>query len=142
MIRSVFLVVLLGFVTGLVGPGLAQDTGPAPDSARSWYEDAWTHIVSKNGVHFAYLFYSEADNENNGVVLRLRNENDWTARYAFTVIFRAPDAEATAYAQGTLQPGQMKTGDRDGLFWIPFRDGQRIAEVGLRGIDVSPLEDG
>lgn len=141
MIRSVVLFALL------LAPAIpsesvrGQGSRATADSAQSWYEGAWTHIVSRNGVHFAYVFYSEADNENNGVVLRLRNENDWAARYAFTIIFRTPDAEASAFAQGTLQPGQMKTGEGAGLFWIPFRDGRRIAEVGLRNIEVSPMDD-
>lgn len=133
------LIVLL--VSVLVTEARAQDsTRRNPDSTAAWYDDAWTHIVTKHGVHFGYLFYSNADNENNGVVLRLQNGRDEAVRYAFTILFRGPEAEATARTEGTLQPGQMKTGDEDGLFWIPFSDGKRVGEVGLRGIDVTPLD--
>jgi hypothetical protein len=36
----------------------------------------------------------------------------------------------------------MKTGENDGLFWIPFRDGRSIGEVGLRGFDIEPIRSG
>ena len=118
----------------------AQDSDRAPeDTSSAWHEDAWTPIVTKGGVEFTYLFYSKADNENNGVVIRLRNENETAVRYAFTIIFRGPAGKATAHADGDLGPGETKTGEQDGLFWIPFKDGRRIGEVGLRGIDVTPL---
>lgn len=119
----------------------AQDSTRTPaDTTEPWYETAWTPIVERNGVEIAYLFYAEADNENNGVVLRLRNRNEYPVRYAFTVIFRAPQAEATARAEGHLGPGEMKTGENDGLFWIPFEEtGHSVGEIGLRGIQVVRL---
>jgi hypothetical protein len=142
MIRSLAFVVLL-VLTAALGPVQAQNsTAAPPDTARAWYETAWTPIVVRNGVQIAYLFYSEADNKNDGVVLRLRNRNDYPVRYAFTVIFRGPGAEATARAEGTLQAGEMKTGENDGLFWIPFKEqGQSVGEIGLRGIRVVRTED-
>ncbi len=142
MLRSTAALVLL--LLGGLRPAQAQ-TSPseaAPDSTEPWHEDAWTHIVTKGGVQFAYLFYRKADNVNNGVVIRLRNTNDTTVRYAFTIIFRGPEGEATAQANGRLRPGEMKTGEEDGLFWVPFKDGRRVGEVGLRGIDVTPGSDG
>jgi hypothetical protein len=133
---------LLALALGGIGGASAQDSTRAPtDTTDPWYDTAWTHIVEKQGVHFGYIFYSHADNENNGVVLRLQNQNDRPVRYDFTVIFRGPAGEATARANGRLGPGEMKTGDKDGLFWIPFRDGRRVGEVGLRGIDIVPLAD-
>lgn len=129
-------------VSGWGGAVWAQDTaGATPDSTEAWYEDAWTPIVERDGVQFSYIFYSNADNRNNGVVIRLRNENDMPVRYGFTVIFRGPKGEATAQAEGTLGPGETKTGEKDGLFWIPFRDGRSIGEVGLRGIDVTAIPE-
>jgi hypothetical protein len=132
------------FLLGVgVGPVQAQDsTAAPPDTTQPWYETAWTPIVVRNGVQIAYLFYTEADNKNDGVVLRLRNQNDYPVRYAFTVIFRGPEAEATAEARGTLQAGEMKTGENDGLFWIPFREkGYSVGEIGLRGINVERIEE-
>jgi hypothetical protein len=87
-------------------------------------------------VAVSYIFYEKADNQNNGVVLRLQNENAHPVRYAFRVVFRADGAERTATAEGRLQAGQMRTGDEDGLFWIPFQDGRTIIQVGLRGFYV------
>jgi hypothetical protein len=138
MLRIALLVIAVGLLPlGTVG---AQDSSrTAPDSTEPWHEGAWTHIVTADGVQFAYIFYSKADNENNGVVIRLRNENNTAVRYGFTIIFRGPEGEATAQAEGRLGPGEMKTGEPDGLFWIPFTDGRRVGEVGLRGIDVTPL---
>jgi len=142
MVRLVALVLVL--VPGGLGTGsaLAQDSTRAPaDTTDPWHDTAWTPIVEKRSVHFGYIFYSHADNENNGVVLRLQNQNDRPVRYDFTVIFRGPSGQATARATGRLGPGEMKTGDKDGLFWIPFRDGRRVGQVGLRGIDIVPLAE-
>jgi hypothetical protein len=96
--------------------------------------------VEREGLAFSYIFYSKADNENNGLVLRLHNRNDHAVRYDFTVIFRGPRGEATAQVEGTLEAGERKTGDNDGLFWIPFEDGRSIGEVGLRGIDIERIQ--
>lgn len=123
-----------------VGSAQAQDsTAAAPDSTRPWHQDAWTPIVTQEGVRIGYIFYSKADTRNNGVVLRLQNGNHYPVRYAFTIIFRGPKGKATARAEGTLQPGEMKTGEKDRLFWVPFKDGRRIGEVGLRGVEVTRL---
>ncbi len=120
----------------------ASDTSGTP----SWHEEAWTEITTHRGVRFTYIFYSRADTRNNGVVIRLENRNAHPVRYAFTVIFRTPTAERTAQARGSLDAGAMKTGEKDGLFWIPFREeGQTIGEIGLRGIRivrVSPQASG
>lgn len=143
MYRLIVPVVLALFLTdgGLQRVRAQDSTQASSDTSRVWYEDAWTPIVTKGGVQFDYLFYRKADSENNGVVIRLQNENDVAVRYAFTVIFRGPEGSATARADGQLQPGEMETGEPAGLFWIPFTDGRRIAEVGLRGIEVIPVQD-
>lgn len=141
--RLLGLIFLLLAGSGAVERGLvwAQDSTTAPvDTAQAWYDGAWTPIVERDGVQFAYIFYGKADNENNGVVVRLRNRNDHAVRYVFTIIFRATGAEATARAEGHLEAGEMKTGEEDGLFWIPFTDDTRIREVGLRGITVTEVD--
>jgi len=137
-------VIVLLLAVALAGAGVsaAQDSSRVPsDTTEAWYNTAWTPIVKKQGVQIGYIFYGEADNENNGVVLRLDNENDYAVRYDFTVIFRGPAGQTTAQATGRLGPGQMKTGEKDSLFWIPFRDGRRVGRVGLRGIDITPRPD-
>lgn len=116
---------------------------PAQAQDGHWSDDAWTPIIEHRGVAFSYIFYSEADNTNNGVVVRLRNENDHAVRYRFDIVFRTGRGdERTEQVEGTLEAHQVKTGDNDGLFWIPFADGRAIGEIGLRGYEVEPLRDG
>jgi hypothetical protein len=135
---------ILLFLVVLSGRSVcAQDsTAASPDTTRSWQEAAWTPIVEREGLAISFIFYSEAENRNDGVVVRLRNENDYPVRYAFTIIFRGPEAEATAPVQGTLTPGEMQTGSDSGLFWVPFEDEQSIGEVGLRNLRVTRLPIG
>lgn len=110
---------------------------------RRWSDEVWKPIITHEGVAFSFIFYSEADNVNNGVVVRLHNQNDYPIRYRFRIVFRTwRGAEHFERADGTLQAGQMKTGENDGLFWIPFRDGRSIGEVGLRGFDIEPIRSG
>jgi len=119
----------------LIGAAHAQE-----QQERRWSDEVWKPIITHNGVAFAYIFYSEADNVNNGVVVRLHNQNAYPIRYAFRVVFRTwRGEEHVERAAGTLQAGQMKTGEHDGLFWIPFRDGRSVGEVGLRGYTIEPI---
>lgn len=127
---------------GPPSPAWAQDSTRTPaDTTKPWFDTAWTPIVETEGVQFGYIFYSKADNHNNGVVIRLQNQNERPVRYAFTIIFRGPSGQATARAEGRLAPGEMKTGEKDGLFWIPFTDGRTVGEVGLRGIEITPFPE-
>ena len=132
--------VLIGIaavVLGALQGSLGQPTEAPRDSSGAWHEDAWTPILKENGLQISYIYYPEADNEHDGVVLRLVNDLSVPLRYAFTLIFRAPEAETTVPVRGRLAPGQMKTGESAGLFWIPFKESDRtIGEIGLRGLDV------
>lgn len=115
---------------------------PRADTVDAWHEDAWTTIVEETGLKISYIYYPEADNENNGVVLRLENEGETPLRYVFTLVFRAPEADTSTIVRGELQPGKVKTGSASGLFWIPFEGtGYEIAEIGLRGLEVRPEPD-
>lgn len=135
MMRVGALALAFVFLTvGGNGTALAQD--------RHWSDEAWNPIVEEQGVTFDYIFYREADNHNNGVVVRLHNTNDAPVRYEFRIVFRASGNERVERASGELDAGTMKTGDEDGLFWIPFPDGQRINEVGLRGYRVEIVDSG
>lgn len=118
---------------------LAQPTDPPPDSSEAWHEDAWNPILQQDGLHISYLYYPDADNKHDGIVLRLANDAEEPLRYAFTLVFRAPEAETDVSVQGRLEPGEMRTGEEAGLFWIPFRDSDRnIGEIGLRGLEIDP----
>ena len=100
-------------------------------------EWAWKPLITHEGVEFKYIFYDEADSENGGVVVLLINHNDYKIYYEFKIIFRAGEDEVVEHVVGVLEAGQAKTGDADGLFWIPFPDGRTIAEVGLRGYKIT-----
>lgn len=139
-LRTLIGLALLGLVP--ISAAVGQAPGTPPDSSEPWHEDAWTPVVTQNGVGIAYIYYPRADNEHDGIVLRLRNETEGPVRYAFTLVFRAPDAETTAGVQGRLHPGQTKTGDNAGLFWVPFKGQDRsIGEIGLRGLEIVPLKE-
>jgi hypothetical protein len=129
-------------VLGLLSPSMSLGQAPLPssDTSRAWHDDAWTPIVEQEGLQVSYIYYPEADTEHDGVVLRLINENESPVRYSFTLIFRAPTADTTATVDGRLGPGEMKTGDAAGLFWVPFRNEDRsLGEIGLRGLSVARL---
>ena len=114
--------------------GLCATDAPA-QSAVAW---AWRPLIEHEGVTFQYIFYSEADGKNNGVVLMLTNNNAYPVIYRFKIVFRSDDEEEIRAVSGDLNPGQSKTGEHDGLFWIPFVDGRSISEIGLRGYRVAP----
>jgi len=127
---------------GSVSVGLAQDPSVPSDTAAAWHEDAWIPITEQTGLQVSYIYYPDADNEHDGIVLRLINENEVAVRYAFTLVFRAPTADTSVAVRGRLGPGAMKTGDDAGLFWVPFRDEDRsLGEIGLRGLSVTRIRD-
>lgn len=127
-LRSLFAGIVLVLVS--LQPALAQAPVDGP----------WKEIIRQEGVAFSYLYYREADNTNGGIVVRLVNTNDYAVDYRFKIIFRADGDEHIEQVEGELEAGQVKTGDSDGLFWIPFEDGRGIGEVGLRGYKVTPRE--
>lgn len=103
--------------------------------ANAW---AWRPLMEHEGVTFQYIFYSEADGKNNGIVLMLTNTNAYPVTYHFKIVFRSDDQDAVREVSGHLDAGQSKTGEHDGLFWIPFVDGRSINEIGLRGYRITP----
>jgi hypothetical protein len=106
-----------------------------PTTATDW---AWTPIIKHEGLDISFIFYSRADSRNNGVVIKLANENEYAIDYRFKVIFRSDDDVRVEEVEGTLNAGEARTGDASGLFWVPFPDGRSISEVGLRGYRVTP----
>ncbi len=103
-------------------------------------ERAFKPIVEKGGLSVKYVLYQKADGARNGVVIFLRNTNDFAISYRFSAVFRSEDEEKTGFAEGHLGPCEAKTGDRDGLFWIPFDDDRPIVEIGVRGLVVESRE--
>lgn len=132
--RVIFASFLMLFAA--VGVVRAQEPVPTPtEFAGKW---AWKPILTHEGVTFSYIFYSEADSENNGVVLMLQNVNTHAVDYAFKVLLRSEDDELFVdEVTGNLKAQEAKTGSKDGLFWIPFTDGRSVAAVGLRGYKIT-----
>ena len=117
---------------------ISQATSP---EAGAWQEEAWNEIAVVHGVQFAYLHHIEADNMNDGVVVRLHNRSDCPATADFDVIFRAASRsgagrERVVEESYRLAPAERKIGENGGLFYIPFPEGNSSAEVGLRGVSV------
>jgi len=114
-----------------------DSTGTGEGETRpAWHEAAWNNIAVIDGVRFSYIYYAAADHVNDGVVVKLESRRQSAVNVAFTIIFRSPGAEVTDRFSTILRPGEMKTGENDGLYWIPFGRGESIGEVGLRGVDV------
>ena len=100
---------------------------------------AWTELANTDSLNIEFLFYSEADNYNNGVVLKLRNDNPEKIRYNFELIFRSANEDSSITVDGFLTAGETKAGSNDSLFWIPYKDKRQIHEVGITKIRVIKL---
>lgn len=125
--------------SGMVLPIAAPDTNKVLDgTSGDW---AWRSFVELEGVAFDYLYYSEQRSTVDGVVLKLHNTNDHAIRYRFRVVVRTLADEYEHPASGTLAPGETVTGDADGLYFtVAARE--MIAEIGLRGYRIVPVEAG
>ena len=99
-------------------------------------------IVEKEGLGIYFLFYNEGNGiEHNGVVIYLKNENNYPVTYSFVLIFRADQTEKQQEVKGILKAGERKTGSNEGLYFIPFADKRSISEVGVTKIRViKPVE--
>ena len=102
---------------------------------------AWKPVVEQAGLSIKYIHYPKANGQNGGVVALLHNMNPHGIRYEFTLVFRAQESEAFERVEGVLGPGEAKTGDSDGLFWIPFTDDRSISEIGISGLKILPDPD-
>ena len=105
-------------------------------------ESPMKKIVEKEGLGIYFLFYSEGNGiEHNGVVIYLKNENNYPVEYSFVVIFRAEESEKEQEVKGMLKAGERKTGSNEGLYFIPFADKRSISEVGVTKIRVTKPEE-
>ena len=103
-------------------------------------EEAWKPLLEHEGLQFLYIYYSKANTKDDGVVIMLQNLNEYCIRYRFTIIFESQEGSASADAEGTLAPMEMRTGETDGLYWIPFDDGRYIGAIGLRNYAVDRID--
>lgn len=102
-------------------------------------EEAWKTLFEHEGLRFRYIFYPKANTNDDGVVVMLQNLNEHCVSYRFTLIFESPEGSTSADAEGTLASLEMKTGDAEGLFWVPFNDGRSIGAIGLRNYAVDRI---
>ncbi len=102
---------------------------------------AWTPITRVEDVAFLYILYRKADTENNGVVLKLVNWNDYPVRYRFVVVFKSGRDEYEELVTGRIGAKTLVTGDELGLFFIPFKDGRSIGEIGLKGYRITKIAE-
>ena len=100
-------------------------------------KDYWKPLIEKEGLSVSFIYYTEADNINNGVVIRLKNKNDYSIDYRFTLIFRSEENDTTEMIQGRLKPDEIIAGSSDNLFFIPFRDKSDIYELGISDFKVT-----
>ena len=103
-------------------------------------QEAWRELFVHQGVRFFYVFYPKADAINDGVVMMLQNQNDYWIHYRFTIIFESPEGTASAEVEGKLESLEMKTGDAEGLFWIPFDDMRSIGAIRIKGYKVTRID--
>ena len=102
---------------------------------------AWRPLFTHGGVEFTYIYYDPDGRRqlSGAVVMKLRNTNTYPVAYAFKIVMRAGERVVVEPVEGVLQPGEAKTGDKAGLYWIPFERGVDIGEIGLRGYAVERL---
>ncbi len=101
-------------------------------------EEYWNDLFVHEGVRFLYVFYPKADTINDGVVMMLQNQNNYGINYRFTIIFESWEGTASKDVEGSLKPLEMKTGDSENLFWIPFDDGRSLGAIRMRNYHIAP----
>jgi hypothetical protein len=100
-------------------------------------EGPFKMLYDNHGLIVSFIFYSEGDgDENNGVVVYLENKNNYNVSFKFTLIFRAGATDGVRTIDGTMIPGERRTGSHDELYFIPFEDGRSLSEVGIKNCKV------
>ncbi len=99
--------------------------------------DPWKTLYNQKGFEVSFIFYSNADNYHDGIVIKIHNKNTYSIDYNFELIFRSDSVDKKTTVEGSLNPGETLTGSNSHLFWVPFKDGKTISEVGIRGCRVT-----
>lgn len=100
----------------------------------------WQKILEKEGLKISFIFYSSSIKGNNGVVLKLHNKSDKLLKYNFEIVFKNDTLEHTEIVSGKINPYETITGSEKKLFWVPFKNGSSIGEVGVRNCKVLILK--
>ena len=108
----------------------------------SYADGPMKKIVEKDGFGIYFLFYREGNGiEDNGVVIYLKNDNNYKLKYTFQLVFRADEFEKEQQVTGVLKAFERRTGSNDGLYFIPFTDKRSVTEVGVRELTLEKIED-
>ncbi len=94
---------------------------------------AWKPVLALDGVLIEYIFFPEKEGGQEGVVLKIVNNNDFGLHYRFTVILRSLESVFEKDVEGSIEAQSLLTGDNEGLFWAPFEGSESIGEIGIRG---------
>lgn len=101
-------------------------------SAQDYNSFAWKALAEKDGLKISFIFYAKANNNKNGIVLKIINDNNYTAVYSFTLIFKAGEEIKEENIYDEINPKQIKAGTNDGLFFLPFDKSKTISELGIK----------
>ena len=96
----------------------------------------WQRLFADENIAFKFIFYSKADNYNNGVVMKIENKLGEEIEFSFRLIFRSLEEEKSQNVSGRLKPHEIITGSSRGMFFIPFADGKSISELGITDIKI------
>ncbi len=107
--------------------------------AQTKKDSIWNTLYNNEGFKISFIFYPEADNYNNGIVVKLDNFNDYGIAFNFKLIFRADTVEIIKSVSGSLKAYEKRTGSSAGLYFIPFKDRRSLSEVGIKGCKITPL---
>ncbi len=96
----------------------------------------WTFLFQKDSVDAYFICYAKADNHNDGIVVKLVNKNNFKVNYKFDLIFLSDTLKHVVKVAGYLRSKETKTGSTEGLFWVPFKNGNSISDVGIHDFQV------
>lgn len=99
----------------------------------------WEKITEKKGISISFIFYKKANDSANGIVLKIKNDNDYNVIYSFTLIFIADSISKEQIVAGEIKAKQIKTGSSDGLFFLPFDETKTISQLGIKKLAVKKL---
>ena len=106
-------------------------------SAQDYKNFGWTELAAKKGISISFIFYKKANNIKNGIVLKIKNDNEYDVVYNFTLIFKAGKELKEEFISGEINSRQIKAGSSDGLFFLPFDKTKTISELGIKKLKVA-----
>lgn len=108
-------------------------------SAQDNSEYGWEKITEKNGLSISFMYYMKANNSTNGIVLKIKNNNDYKVIYSFTLIFIAESISKEEIVAGEIKAKQIQAGSNDGLFFLPFDETKIISQIGIKKLAVKKI---